>query len=104
LQIWPWVKFDTQIEVPIVTLDSWAEAPGVDEVDFIWADVQGAESDLVDGASRILRTARYFYTEYSNNECYEGQIILAALAAKLPDFRLVRRYESDVLFRNTGCG
>ena len=100
LQVWPWVKFHTQIEVPIVTLDSWAEAQGVDEVDFIWADVQGAESDLVDGASRILRTARFFYTEYSNNEWYEGQVTLPALAAKLPDFELIRRYQADVLFRN----
>lgn len=100
LQIWPWVKFETQIEVPIVTLDSWADANGVDEVDFIWADVQGAESDLVEGASRILSTARYFYTEYSNSEWYEGQITLPELAEKLPEFELIRRYESDVLFRN----
>jgi hypothetical protein len=94
------VKFETQIEVPIVTLDSWADANGVDEVDFIWADVQGAESDLVEGASRILSTARYFYTEYSNSEWYEGQITLPELAEKLPEFELIRRYESDVLFRN----
>jgi FkbM family methyltransferase len=104
LQIWPWVKFDTQIEVPIVTLDSWADANGIDEVDFIWADVQGAESDLVEGASRILSTARYFYTEYSNDQCYEGQIALPELVARLPDFELVRRYEWDVLFRNKKTG
>jgi hypothetical protein len=73
-------------------------------VDFIWADVQGAESDLIEGAPRILAATRYFYTEYSNNEWYEGQITLPGLVQKLPDFELVRRYPMDVLFRSRTSG
>jgi hypothetical protein len=69
-------------------------------VDFIWADVQGAESDLIEGASGILASTRYFYTEYSNSEWYEGQITLPGLVQMLPDFELVRRYPMDVLFRS----
>lgn len=100
LEVWPWVKFEKQIEVPIVTLDSWAEQHGVSHVDFIWADVQGAESDLIEGASRLLRSTRYLYTEYSNDEWFEGQASLATLAGMLPDFELLRRYRMDALFRN----
>jgi 2-O-methyltransferase len=70
------------------------------KADFIWADVQGAESDLVEGAARFLRSSRYFYTEYSNDEWYEGQITLAGLLEKLPDFDLVMRYPMDALFQN----
>jgi len=99
LQVWPWVKFDRQIEVPIVRLDDWAAQHGVGAVDLIWADVQGAESDLIEGASRVLASTRYFYTEYSNSEWYEGQISLPGLVRMLPDFELVRRYPMDVLFR-----
>lgn len=99
LQVYPWVKFEKQIEVPITRLDDWASAHGVARVDFIWADVQGAESDLIDGAERVLAHASFFYTEYSNHELYEGQVTLPGLVEKLPDFDLVRRYPMDVLFR-----
>jgi 2-O-methyltransferase len=97
---WPWVKFEKQIVVPIMTLDAWSEMHQIANADFIWADVQGAESDLVEGASRFLRSVRYFYTEYSNDECYEGQITLAALCEMLPDFELVVRFPADALFQN----
>jgi FkbM family methyltransferase len=100
LKVWPWVKFEKQITVPIMTLDAWSELHQVAKADFIWADVQGAESDLVEGAARFLRSSRYFYTEYSNDEWYEGQITLAGLLEKLPDFNLVRRYAMDALFQN----
>lgn len=104
LEVWPWVKFDKQIEVPIVRLDDWAQQHGITSVDFIWADVQGAESDLIEGASRVLASTRYFYTEYSNSEWYEGQVTLPGLVQMLPDFDLLRRYQMDVLFRNRTLG
>jgi 2-O-methyltransferase len=100
LKVWPWVKFEKKITVPIMTLDDWSNQHQIAKADFIWADVQGAESDLVEGAARFLRSSRYFYTEYSNDEWYEGQITLADLQEKLPDFDLVRRYAMDALFKN----
>jgi FkbM family methyltransferase len=101
LQAWPWVRFEQRIEVPIVTLDTWASQNAVERVDFIWADVQGAESDLVQGAARLLRSTRYLYTEYSNDEWFEGQVDLAVLVRMLPGLELMRRYQWDALFRNT---
>jgi FkbM family methyltransferase len=100
LKVWPWVRFEKQITVPIMTLDTWSAQHRVSAADFIWADVQGAESDLVDGATQFLRSSRYFYTEYSNDEWYQGQITLADLMQRLPDFELVRRYSMDALFKN----
>jgi len=100
LKVWPWVKFEKQITVPIMSLDSWSKQHQISKADFIWADVHGAESDLVEGAARFLRSTRYFYTEYSNDEWYEGQVTLADLLEKLPDFDLVRRYKMDALFKN----
>lgn len=100
LKVWPWVRFEKQITVPIMTLDTWSAQHRIGTADFIWADVQGAESDLVDGAARFLRSSRYFYTEYSNDEWYQGQITLAGLLQKLPDFELVRRYPMDALLKN----
>jgi FkbM family methyltransferase len=100
IKVWPWVKFEQQLTVPIMTLDAWSELHQIAKADFIWADVQGAESDLVEGATRFLRSSRYFYTEYSNEEWYEDQITLAGLIEKLPDFELIMRYQMDALFQN----
>jgi FkbM family methyltransferase len=100
LLVWPWVKFEKQIEVKVMTLDSWSEQHQVMAADFLWADVQGAESDMVHGAARFLQSVRYFYTEYSSDELYEDQITLAGLVSELPNFELVRRYQADVLFKN----
>lgn len=100
LQHWPTVTFEREIEVPIVKLDTWLEGRGIDRIDFLWADVQGAEGDVVAGGRRALAMTRYFYTEYTDKEWYEGQLTLAAIAALLPDFDLVARYPMDALFRN----
>jgi len=96
----PWCKFDRQIIVNTKTLDSWIREEGIGVIDFIWADVQGAEGDLIAGGKAALSKTRYFYTEYSNTELYEGQLNLRQLLILLPDFRLVRRYENDVLLKN----
>jgi len=98
LNVWPWVKFDLQITVPLIRLDDWAAENHVKEVDFIWADVQGAESDLLIGAQQVLSRARFFYTEFSDEEWYEGQINFATLCDFLPDFSLIHKFPHDALF------
>lgn len=100
LDMHPWCRFDAGIDVALTRLDSWRHQHSVGAVDFIWADVQGAESDLIKGGGETLANTRYFYTEYSNRELYEGQLGLRDLLALLPDFDVVRRYPHDVLLRN----
>ncbi|HKZ40220.1 MAG TPA: FkbM family methyltransferase [Candidatus Hodarchaeales archaeon] len=100
LEINPWCKFDEKIVVNTMTLDSWVKKEGIGMIDFIWADAQGAEADLIAGGKEALRNTRYLYTEYSNTELYEGQVNLNQLLKLLPDFRVVRRYEYDVLLKN----
>jgi FkbM family methyltransferase len=96
---WPWVTFPTTVEVACTRLDTWLDSEAVDRIDFIWADVQGAEGDLAAGAPRALAMTRYFYTEYSNEELYEGQIDLRTLTERLADFEIAMLFRSDVLFR-----
>lgn len=100
----PWCTFDAGSDVPIRSLDSWAREAGVDRVDFIWADVQGAESDVVLGGRETLARTRYLYTEYNNEEMYEGQVNLKGLLALLPQFEVLRRYHGDVLLANRSAG
>jgi FkbM family methyltransferase len=96
----PWVTFDKKIIVPTSTLDAWCDRHGIEAVDFIWMDVQGAELDVFRGGKNILTRTRFIYTEYSDNKLYEGQSNLRQLIKYLKDlnFRVLTRYPGDVLF------
>jgi 2-O-methyltransferase len=98
--VWPWVKFETKIKVAVKRLDTWANEYGIKTVDLIWADVQGAEGDLIAGGKNTLARTRFLFTEYSNDGLYKGQPTLARLVKLLPNFSIVRRYPGDVLFKN----
>lgn len=97
----PEIKFDSKIEVDVVRLDDWASDHGVSEVDFIWMDTQGAEVDIIAGGRETFAQTRFVYTEYSNDELYEGQITLVEILRRLPDFRILTRYPEDVLLENS---
>ena len=97
----PWVTFDTDITVESVTLDTWTSREGLGTIDLIWADVQGAERDVIEGGAASLQRTRLLFLEYSNNEQYEGQATLAELLALLPNWRVLRDYGTDVLLENT---
>jgi FkbM family methyltransferase len=99
-EIWPWVKFDEQIEVSVRSLDSWAEEKQLGIVDFMWADVQGAEEDLIKGGMKTLSKTRYFYTEFYDIEVYRGQAGLAKILESLKGWRIIRRFPTDVLLIN----
>jgi FkbM family methyltransferase len=96
----PWVKFDNIITVRTCRLDDWCADNDIKQVDFIWMDVQGAEGDVIKGASKTLQKTRFLYTEYNNNELYEGQPSLKILLALLPSFKVVTRYPDEVLLKN----
>lgn len=98
---WPWLQFKGTTKIKVVTLDTWAREHNIDHIDLIWADVQGAEGDLLDGARETISKADYFYTEYSNSEWYDGQITLPEIVERLKDnFDMVARWKSDALFKN----
>ena len=100
LNMFPYVRFDNIIQVPIMRLDTWAKLNNITNIDFIWADVQGAEEDLILGGKNTLQKTRYFYTEYYDNECYEGQLRLEQLYHLLNQYLVLKRYSNDVLLEN----
>jgi FkbM family methyltransferase len=98
--MWPWCKFDSIITVAVCRLDSWARENSIGAVDFIWADMQGAEGDLISGGQATLARTRYLYVEYSNDEIYEGEPTLQMLLDMLPNFSVIKRFPGDVLLKN----
>lgn len=97
-----WLRFDRTAEVAVSRLDDWmaANLPGR-VIDFIWADVQGAEVDLIDGGRAALGNTRWFFTEFNDRESYLGQIPLAGIEERLAaDFETECVFPGDVLLRN----
>lgn len=100
LTAYPLCKFDNKMIVKAVKLDTWIQENRISEIDFIWADVQGAEEKLINGGFKALSITKYFYTEFYDNEMYEGQHTLNDLKRLLPSFRIVCLYGKNVLFKN----
>lgn len=99
-KIWPWVKFEEESVVRTRSLDSWSRENGVTHVDLIWADVQGAEEDLILGGMETLSRTKYLYTEVYDVPIYEGQVGLDGILSHLPGWRVLRRFPTDVLLAN----
>ncbi len=101
IKLFPEVSFDGGWVCKIARLDDFCSENGIDRVDFIWTDVQGAEGDLIFGGLNTIKRAKYFYTEYCEYELYEGQLGLAKIFDLLgPDFGISRRFHWDCLFQN----
>ena len=101
-QAWERMTFTTQ-RCTAMTFDTFIESIGLKDkrIDFIWADIQGAEIDLINGGQQALKHTRYLYTEYNNSELYEGCLDLNGILALLPDWELVHDYNGDALLINT---
>lgn len=51
-------------DVNIITLDSYCEAKGIDNIDFIKIDVEGHELEVLKGATKILLATEFVQFEY----------------------------------------
>jgi FkbM family methyltransferase len=99
-QRFPTIKFNGWVDVDCMRLDTFIKLSEIDRIDFIWADVQGAEGDMIEGGRETLARTSYLFTEYSNEEWYEGQITLDQILAMLPSYRILYRWKHDVLLVN----
>jgi FkbM family methyltransferase len=86
-----WTTFPEEKRHPVrvMTLDTWVQTRrDIACIDFVWADVQGAEDALIRGGQFALSMTRYFYTEFYDKPLYEGQVPLKTIQAMLPNFEL----------------
>ena len=85
------IKFDTFIKENNLTNKI---------IDFVWADIQGAELNLIKGGKKAFKNVRYFYTEYSLGGLYYGDKGIDAILKALPDFEILEDYQGDILLKN----
>jgi FkbM family methyltransferase len=96
----PWIFFNKTIQVDCIRLDDVRSLKDC-TIDFLWMDVQGAEELVFEGAKETLSRVRYLYTEYSNQQLYEGQLNMSQLLSKLgTSWEIVHDYGGDILLKN----
>ena len=100
LQTYPHMKFDESQPVDVISLDDFCAENKVESIHLIWADIQGAELDMIKGGIDALKKTKYLYTEYNTIEVYEGCPNLQDLLNALPDWEVVEDFGSDVLLIN----
>lgn len=99
--VWKDMTFESRF-VETTSLDAHLVHHGLQDkiIDFIWADIQGAEVDLINGGKESFKNVRYFYTEYGGSGYYEGEIGKDKICEMLPDFEVVEDYGGDILLKN----
>jgi FkbM family methyltransferase len=96
----PTINFSRTIKVDRTTLNQWDDTKNIDLINLIWMDTQGAEYNILTGASQVLNKTLYIFMEYSIFELYKGQKTLKSTLKLLPDWRVLRLYQHDVLLVN----
>lgn len=101
LNTFPHIVFSDNILVEAKKLDTWSKENNINEIDFMWVDVEGSEKELILGGLETINKSRYFYTEFRDKEFYEGQIPLKEILEMLPNFKLLKIYGNNALLVNT---
>jgi FkbM family methyltransferase len=101
-ETWPQIQFEKQVLVECVTLDKYVHDNKIDIIDFIWADVQGAEDYLIEGGKNTFDTkVRYFYTEYAYEKYYKDSPSIEDIKIMLGEnWQIMIDFGTDVLLKN----
>ena len=75
LKIHPEVLFKKQIQINVVNLDSWLKKEKINQVDFLWLDLQGYEFQVLRSSPKTLKKVSVIYTEVSLVENYENTLL-----------------------------
>lgn len=94
--------FDKKVIVKTKKLDTWVKENNIKRIDFMWVDVQGAEREVIKGGIKTLKEkVEYFYTEFGNDQFYEGAPKLEEILELLPTFKMIGIFNGNVLLKNT---
>jgi len=83
-----YASLDFSLEIDTTTLDSFCHSEGISGIDFLQIDVQGADLDVLRGASNILNTVLGVQIEVEFSHLYIDQPLFADVDIHLRDREL----------------
>lgn len=92
----------TEVEVNTITLDDFCKQEKIDEIGFIWCDIQGAEGDMIAGGKIMIPKTKLMLLEVMKKEAYLNQLLENEIVeyALLNGFEILEKMECDILFKN----
>ena len=104
LNVFKDVSFSKAPKVQSMTLDSWMKDNShIDSIDVIWADVNGGEEELLNGAQKTLQKTKFLYIEFNatqEKKLYSKCLTKEEIKNKLPDFEELGVYNFKGNFGN----
>jgi 2-O-methyltransferase len=73
------------IEVQAVTVADWAQAEGVDRIDFMWLDMEGMELAVLKAAGPVFATVKAVCMEVAREENHVGTPLYGEVVAWMKD-------------------
>ncbi|MFA6527563.1 MAG: FkbM family methyltransferase [Candidatus Babeliales bacterium] len=61
-----------KVEVPCVILDDWCKKNNIEQIDFMWLDLEGLELQVLKSSPSILTTVKAIYTETNMYDFRKG--------------------------------
>jgi FkbM family methyltransferase len=77
------IRYPKTIEVGTTTLDAWADEHRINQIDFLWLDLQGHELSVMQAAPHMLQNVRAIFTEVEFVHAYEQQPLHTQVCAWL---------------------
>jgi FkbM family methyltransferase len=71
------VNLDFEVDIEVTTLDNFCQTEAINEIDFLQIDVQGADLDVLRGASKILDSVLAIQIEVEFSHLYKEQPLFA---------------------------
>jgi hypothetical protein len=65
-----------------------------------WVGIDGVKIDVFSGAKNSIDKIDWIYTEYCDDQLYEGEIGLKQIGETLNNFTLIEDYGGGTLFKN----
>lgn len=97
----PDIRFQHKVQVKCTTLESYCQSKGIEHIDFLWMDTQGAEAMIIESSIDMIQRTSWIYTEYSNKEDFQGQKSLDEIMLILgEDWEIEQIWDWDVLLKN----
>lgn len=82
-----------QVAVPAITLDAFVEQNGIERVDFIKADIEGAERNMLRGATRILREFAPKLSICTYHLPDDPQVLRELILEANPRYQIVEKFQ-----------